>query len=158
MQITVNIGLHAAQDLVGAYCDEMNTFYGQGTSRPERLLTYATRPQVLSYVLFEENEPVGFATLDEDSDFDFAPSVLSEFYIAHEHRRRGLGTILAVSLLRAQDHAVQVSCLTNNHPARAFWTRVAKGAPAGATRVRKRLDGHDYYSWIMDWSSLQALS
>lgn len=84
----------------------------------ERMRGWLTSGEYLA-VIFEENEPVGYALFRETEDEIY----LRQFFVVRHKRRAGIGSCAMAQLfaLWPKEKRWTVSVLTKNTPAVSFW-------------------------------------
>jgi predicted acetyltransferase len=115
------------------YKHDLSEFLGtrpesDGKFRPGRLPSYFDDPDRCGYLIYAEQELLGFAML---LGIEKPPVVIGDFFILRTFRRSGIGSNAAKLVMQTQMGPWEIPFQTDNSGAARFWRRVAESLAPG---------------------------
>jgi predicted acetyltransferase len=102
-----------------------------------------TDPKLTAFLVRTDGALAGFVLVHEVAYFAGAGTRdIREFFVLRRHRRRGVGTEIARRVFDRFPGKWEVTQLTRNVEAQAFWRRVIGAYTGGRYEERPRPDGH----------------
>jgi len=137
------------QNLMQLYLYDLSQFShrevdGRGLFNHEHLDRYTHDANRAAFLVRLSGRPAGFALVDEHSVLNGEGAgvrTIADLFVLRTHRRRGLGTHLALEVFRRFPGRWEVRQETGNEPAQAFLRKVIDRYTAGRY-VELVLDDH----------------
>jgi predicted acetyltransferase len=126
------------------YKHDLSEFLGtkpeaDGKFRPGRLPSYFEDPDRCGYLIYADQELLGFAML---LGIGKPPVVMGDFFILRAFRRTGIGSMAANLVMQTHPDPWEIPFQINNSGAAKFWRTVAESrAPGGWSEERRPVPG-----------------
>tara|TARA_B100000609_G_C17140022_1_gene395011 strand:- start:312 stop:857 length:546 start_codon:yes stop_codon:yes gene_type:complete len=85
---------------------------------------YWTESDRHPFLLRIHGKPAGFAMVNSHCFIQDAQFAIAEFFVVRLHRRCGIGTLFAKSVINQFPGTWEVRVMASNEPAEAFWSRL----------------------------------